>query len=114
MMFRHHPIHLVLGLTVWAVWFVIIYSLLSIGCAGTPITASGSIWINIIILCFTLLVLIALVYFTTAYWQTNKDHFRTSKGVVRFIIWVSLGGYLIAIIALFSIGIMVLFFPPCL
>ncbi len=31
-----HPIHLAVGLTLWSVWFVAVYSGLSVACAVTP------------------------------------------------------------------------------
>ena len=31
-----HPIHLIVGLTLWSVWFVAVYSGLSVACAVNP------------------------------------------------------------------------------
>ncbi len=112
MAFYSHPVHLVLGLIIWSVWFVLIYALLSVGCTASH-GAGASIWINILLLCCTLLFLTLLSYLAYRYWQKNKVAYE-KKTLRRFIIWVSLGVYLVAIGATFSIGIMVLFFPPCI
>ncbi len=112
MPFSAHPIHLVLGLIIWSLWFVLMYSILSISCA-TYLQPYGSLsWIKIVLLCLTLLTFLVLMYFVYGCWQICQH--SKSKNIVRFMIWLSLGGYLVAMAATFSIGMMVLFFPPCL
>ena len=32
----HHPVHLILGLCVWSIWFVVLYGGLSVACQLTP------------------------------------------------------------------------------
>ncbi len=114
MRFSPNPLHLIFGLTIWGIWFVIMYSFLSIGCSISPISSSALNRINIILFCSMLMTLIILLYLMYICWQTVKSHSDKRSALTAFILWVSLGSYLAAIVATFSIGIMVLFFPPCL
>ncbi|KTD13241.1 hypothetical protein [Legionella jamestowniensis] len=113
MMKFSHPIQMILGLVIWSIWFILMYSFLSIGCSVvfSGITRSG---INIILFCCTWVTLIILVYLTYHCWKTHKSLADKCSTVTAFVLWISFGGYVTAVIATFSIGVMVLFFPPCL
>lgn len=113
MRFSPNPLHLLFGLIIWAIWFVIMYSLLSIGCSIYPVSSYPLNWITLLLFCCMLITLSILLYLMYICWQT-KSHSNKNSALTAFILWVSLGGYLAAVIATFSIGIMVLFFPPCL
>lgn len=112
MPFIAHPLHLVLGLIIWGLWFVLMYSILSISCAAYPQPYASLSWINGALLGLSLLTLFILMYFAYGCWRLRED--SRLKKVSRFVVWLSLGGYLAAMAATFSMGMMVLFFPACL
>ncbi|OCH98274.1 hypothetical protein A8135_12000 [Legionella jamestowniensis] len=109
-----HPIQMIFGLVIWSIWFILMYSFLSIGCSValfSRVTRSG---INISLFACTWVTLIILVYLAYHCWKTRKSLAEQCSNVTAFVLWVGLGGYVTAILATFSIGMMVLFFPPCL
>ncbi|WP_133130716.1 hypothetical protein [Legionella yabuuchiae] len=110
----NHPIQLVLGLVIWAIWFVILYAALSISCeASVDLTGSFN-WINLLLFGITLATLAALIGLAYLIWTRNRQDLKKKTTSSRFIFWLSLGVYLVAIGATSSIGLMTLFFPPCL
>ncbi|ASQ45181.1 hypothetical protein [Legionella clemsonensis] len=114
MSFFLHPVQMFLGLAIWSVWFILMYSLLSIGCEVAPISLLRLNGINLILFCCTWITLIILIYLAYHGWKKCKTYAAKNSAVTAFILWVSFGGYVTAVIATFSIGMMVLFFPPCL
>lgn len=106
-----HPLQLALGLIIWSVWFVLIYSVLSIGCAFATLDNSVSPvnWLNALLLVLTLITTALLGYLAWHCWRAP-----TPPGNHRFIARVAAGIYLVGAISTFAIGLPVLVLPPCL
>ena len=114
MLFFSKPVHLVFGLIIWSLWFALMYALLSIGCAIDPVISYPLNWISLMLLCFMIITLGLLLYLMYTFWKTCSPKIKNTPVLGAFVHWVGLGVYVTAVIATFSIGIMVLFFPPCL
>ena len=106
-----HPLQLALGLIIWSVWFVLIYSVLSIGCAFAPPDNSLSPlnWLNALLLVLTLLTTVLLGLFAWRCWRAP-----TPLGEHQFIARVAAGIYLVGAVSTLAIGLPVLVLPPCL
>jgi hypothetical protein len=106
-----HPVQMVMGFIIWAVWFVAIYGGLSVACDLAPpsIWLGHMTWINAVLLgvtLFTTLFLLALAY---RCWRARPD---TDNH--RFVVWISFAGYVGAAVATFAVGLPILGLPPCL
>lgn len=108
-----HPVHLVLGLVVWSLWFVAIYGGLSVGCAVAPpdATAGSLTWINGVLLVFTLATTALLLYWSFNCWRSRAavqgDRSR------RFIAGVGAAVHLVSAVAVLFIGLPAVVLPPC-
>lgn len=107
-----HPLQLVLGLIIWALWFVVIYGGLSVACAvAPPDVASGAYtWINGLILLLTLLTTGFLLILANV---CRRVALRKGPGVIRFITGVAAGIYLASALATLVVGLPVVALPPC-
>lgn len=105
-----HPLQLALGLIIWSVWFVLIYSVLSVGCAfAMPDNALSPFnWLNALLLVLTLLTTALLAFFAWRCWRVPAP-----PGNHHFIARVAAGVYLVAAISTLAIGSPVLVLPPC-
>lgn len=105
-----HPLQLALGLIIWSVWFVLIYSVLSVGCAfAIPDNALSPFnWLNALLLVLTLLTTALLAFFAWRCWRVPAP-----QGNHHFIARVAAGVYLVAAISTLAIGLPVLVLPPC-
>lgn len=109
------PLLMVLGLIIWSIWFVLMYGFLSVACAITPPTPLHAFtWLNSALMITTVITVLLLLYLTDYCWHRLQrlDVGKTQSN--RFTLWIAVGVSLIAAGATLSIGIMVLFFPPCL
>lgn len=106
-----HPLQLVLGLVVWAAYFMVVYALLSIACVhGAPPPAEGALtWINHVLLAITLAVAAALLWQALRGWRLC-----TPPDTSRFINRVGVAVYLVAAAATVGIGLPALILTPCL
>lgn len=112
---RMHPLLLVAGLVMWAIWFVLMYSILSIACnVAPPATYYSLNWLNGFLLAITLITTAKLLYF--AYYVSTKKPLANvaPSPTKRFINWIAVAVFIVAAVATSAIGIMTLFFPPCL
>lgn len=102
---------LALGLVIWSLWFVLVYSVLSIGCAFfVPETTSRLLnGLNVLLLLLTLITTVLLGLLALWCWRAI-----TPPGDKRFIARVSAGLYLAAAVATLAVGLPVLVLPPCL
>lgn len=110
-----HPLHLVLGLIIWALWFVAMYGALSVVCNVAPPTPSlGALtWINGKLLLLTVLVTLWLLIYGYRCWRASTPGGNENTDQ-RFISQVAAGAYLLAAAATLMIGLPVLVLPPCL
>jgi hypothetical protein len=106
-----HPLQLALGLIIWSGWFVLIYLVLSIGCAfaAPDNSLSPFNWLNALLLVLTLVTTVLLGFFAWRCWRA-----QTPPGDGRFIARVAAGVYLVAAVSTLAIGLPVLVLPPCL
>lgn len=106
-----HPAQLVLGLTVWSIWFVAWYGGLSVACQmAPPDPGAGALtWINLSLLLITLVTLVPLLYWARRCWRASAD--ASPQG--RFIARVAAGGHLLAAGATLVMVLPTLVLPPC-
>lgn len=109
-----HPAHLVLGLVVWSLWFVLLYGGLSVACALVPPESSQGAWnwLN-----GTMLVL-ALVFaggLLMGAWSNWRHAPSADDGKVRqrFLCRTAAAVYLFAALASLAISLPALLLPPC-
>lgn len=107
-----HPLHLVTGLAIWALWFASVYGGLSLGCmiSQTPETLMAGSWINIVLIAVTLLVAVLLFMLAIKCWGGATSNIAK---LPKFIRRVSGALYLAAAIAVMAIGLPMLVLPPC-
>lgn len=110
-----HPVHLVLGLVVWSVYFVAMYGALSVACAvAPPPEAAGALtWINGVLLLLTVLTATALLYGAWRCWRAARAAPNDARRST-FIPGVSAALYLSASVAVLAIGMPAIALPPCL
>ncbi|MGQ3888559.1 hypothetical protein ACQUW5_05945 [Legionella sp. CNM-1927-20] len=114
MLLQKHPFSLIIGLVIWSIWFIFVYGALSVACAVAPPDVGATFtWINAILLFCTLITTVLLLYLALSYWRTLQSS-KSKSNATSFILWVAVGGFLTAAFATLSIGLMVLFFRPCL
>ena len=108
-----HPAHLVLGLAIWSLWFIVIYGGLSVGCAiAPPATESGPLnWLNAALLLSTTFTLAVLAWLMLACWRTGRHEDIARRQ--RFIAVTSAGLYAVATLSTLVIGLPAAALPPC-
>ncbi len=108
-----HPMQLVLGPTVWAAWFVVLYGGLSVACAVAPPASELGMmtWLNGVLLMLTLGTVAVLVQWAGNCWKAAPA--IEAGSVRRFIARVSAGAHLIAAITTLAVGLTTLALPPC-
>lgn len=114
MMAPTHPLQLALGLIVWAVWFVALYGVLSVGCALAPPDADlgARTWLN------GLLAALTAITFGWLVWQVHRCGRDARAGIGepasrRFLSTLGAGVYAAAAVSTLMIGIPILGLPPC-
>lgn len=109
---KAHPLHLVLGLLLWSLYFIIVYGGMSVGCSASEAAYSTSIfnWINGFVLLVTLVFTLLLLWFA---WQCHKaTPEEASQG--RFLLRLSAVLYLLSAAATLFVGLPGVIYPPCL
>ena len=114
-----HPAHLALGLTVWCVWFVVVYGGMSVACAvvaspGTSVLNPINLTLGLI----TLLTTLALAFAATVCWQTARQG-KTPDADTRarqfwFMARLSAALYALSAGATLFVGLPLLALPPCI
>lgn len=112
MTLKPHPIHLVLGLTVWALYFVVVYGGMAVGCEISSVGHQQGPWtpINAFVLLVTLAFALPLL------WMAWLCHRRTpaSPTQARFLMRLSAVLYLLSALATLFVGLPGAIYPPCL
>ncbi|KKO49191.1 hypothetical protein VT06_08075 [Arsukibacterium sp. MJ3] len=124
-----HPAQLVIGFTIWSIWFIAMYAGLSVACQlAPPAEQQGALtWLNGALFGLTLLVVTLLLwlarrsgrYCISLAAQANdnqgnsKLNANAKGGVRRFIGFGSTMLYLIAAAATLAGGLPMLVFTPC-
>ncbi|GAB4363190.1 MAG: hypothetical protein Kow0060_19830 [Methylohalobius crimeensis] len=107
----HHPIQLVLGLSVWFAWLSVTYGLLAVACefAPQPAEQGARTWINLVL--FLLTVATAALLLVWANLCRRSDDRDPSR---RFIARLAAVLHLVAALATLGMGVKLLLLPPCL
>lgn len=111
-----HPVHLFLGLAIWAAWFVALYGGLSIACAIAPPDSDNraGTWINGTILAVALLVGVYLLWCAYRCWQASPDaKLQQDRPLKGFISKTAAAVYLVSAFASLALGLPGLVLPPC-
>lgn len=106
-----HPVQLALGLIIWSTWFVLMYSVLSLGCEFEipDHTVDSFNWLNLLLFLLTIATAALLGYLAVRCWRAT-----TPPGDKRFIGRVAAGLHLVAAVSTLAIGLPTLVLPPCL
>lgn len=106
-----HPLQLVLGLIIWSIWLVLIYTILSVTCSVAPPADSFSAltWVNGALFILTIVTTALLAFFASRCWRAPAK-----PGNRRFVARVAAGIYLAGAMAVLAVGLPVLVLPPCL
>lgn len=101
-----HPLHLVIGLTIWSAFFIAAYGGLSVYCSSARGTDASGLTnpLNLGLLVLTAATSMLLGVLATWCWRSAK----------KFPGKVSAGVYIASVIATVAVGIPVIFLPPCL
>lgn len=112
-LFPHHPAHLIVGLTVWSAWFVVLYGGLSVACQlAPPDPAQGPLnWLNPLLWLSTLVVVGGLLWLARRLWRASTD---SSEATLRYISLTSAVLYVISAFSTLAVAVPVLFLPPCI
>ena len=112
----YHPASLVTGLIIWALWFVLLYGGLSVGCAFVPPTAEAGAWtwINASVAGLACLVSGYLLICAYACWQASAPSPSSDVDPLKtFISKTSAAVYLVSAFASLVLGLPGLLLPPC-
>lgn len=109
--------HLILGPTLWGIWFIAIYGGLSAACAVAPPQPEQGPWnwINLALWALTLATVALLVF---GAWHcrraTPAKASLSSSSPPRFVPSLAAGLYLMSALATLFIGLPTLVLPPCI
>ena len=106
-----HPMQLAFGFIIWSLWFVLMYSVLSIGCAlSAPDISLGALnWLNALLLMLCGITTTLLVFLAWWCWRAPLP-----QGGKKFIARLGAGIYMASALSTLVIGLPVLVLPPCL
>lgn len=107
-----HPIHLVSGLTIWAVWFVGIYAGLSVACSVAPPDPGRDMLtgINLAVGVATLATTALLLWLS---WASVAAGRRAERRRECYFAYLSAGVFLFSAGGTLFVGYPVVFLPPC-
>lgn len=110
----YNPIHIPLGLTLWSLWFVLLYGGLSVGCAllPPPLEQGAWTWLNAALGLAALLTTALLLWLARLFQHAARR--APDEPAQRFVAHVSAGVHLIAAIATLFIALPIVSLPPCL
>lgn|SRR5690554_2931145 len=106
-----HPLQLALGLTVWAVWFVIWYTVLSLACEFAPVDAASATWVNAALILISVPFIAVLGFWARRCWRAASA--PELPGSSRFVAQVSAGAHGVAAFAVAFMILPGLVLPPC-
>ncbi|WP_119154679.1 hypothetical protein [Caldimonas tepidiphila] len=111
-----HPAHLVLGLLVWSVWFVVVYGGVTVGCVLLePDPALGARTpVNLLLAALSAGVALALGLAAWLCWKAARGPLAGGPRRELFIARTSAALYLISAASTAFVGWPLLILPPCL
>lgn len=107
---RVHPLHSILGLVIWSLWFVALYGAQGLGCALAPPAPEdgAATWLNALLGGFTLLTVLLLLGLALFSWRS-----AAANSSQRFLLRLAAGVHLVGAAATAFIGLTLLGLPPC-
>lgn len=107
-----HPVHFVIGLTLWSIWFVSVYGGHAVACAVAPPAPEQGVFtlVNAILLLVSLVAIGLLAALTLGCCREAKQH----EGRLRFNAAVSAGLYLFSALGVVFTALPIVGIPPCL
>ncbi len=119
MPFATHPLQLLAGLSVWALWFVVVYGGLSVACsaASADATAQRGVFsgINLLLAAVTLATASGLAWAALACGRAASRIDRAADGGVgRFIARCASALHVVAALSTLFVGFPLLLLWPCI
>lgn len=111
-----HPLHLVLGLTLWFVWFCLVYAGLSVACAVAPPAPEAGPFnpVNAGLLLLTVLTTGLLAWAARACRQQARQlPAGAGAGRRRFVADAAAALYALAAVSTLLVGLPLLLLTPC-
>ncbi|HSX87688.1 MAG TPA: hypothetical protein VLG17_06770 [Pseudomonas sp.] len=110
----YHPLHIVLGLLIWSLWFVAIYGGLSVACAVAPPTPQQGPWnwLNALLGLSAVATLILLGALARWSWRAGLRMHRQPREC--FVARLAASTHAVAALATLFIALPILRLPPCL
>lgn len=107
-----HPWHLVAGLFIWALWFVVLYGGLGVGCAISPPSPDAGVfnWLSLSLLVLTLGTAAYLSLCAVLSWR----YARGLSNQPRFTLRIAAAVYLTSALATLGIGFPLGVLAPCI
>lgn len=108
-----HPIHLVSGLTLWGLFFVVIYGGLSVACSIAPPDPERDMFtgINAGVGVVTLVTTLLLLWLAWASMQAGR---KAGLGRECYFAYISAGMFLFSACGTLFVGLPIAMLPPCL
>lgn len=112
--FATHPWQLILGLCVWALWFLAVYVGVSVSCAVVPPPVSQGPFtgVNAGLLLLTIATALGLAWGSVVCGRAVR-RLPPEAGQHRFIAGISAALYGVAAVATVFVGLPLLAMPPC-
>ncbi len=109
----YNPIHIASGLSIWSLWFVVLYGGQGVGCsvAPPPLEDGPWTWLNLALGVLSLCTAALLLGLARLFQQAAKRPHCSERE--RFVASVSAAGHLIAAIAVVFIALPIMALPPC-
>ena len=112
-----HPWQLLIGLSVWAFWFVVVYAGVSVACSAAPPAAERATasWINLGLIAFTLGIagVLGFAAFACAKGAKRVGSGDDRDGLRRFVTSAATALYAVAAVSTLFVGLPLLFVWPC-
>ncbi|MGP9534861.1 hypothetical protein [Halomonas sp. AOP42-E1-30] len=107
-----HPLHFVIGLTLWCIWFVAVYGGHAVACSVAPPAPEQGVFtlVNGVLLLVSLAAIALLAALTLGCYRMAHRH----VGRLRFNAAVSAGLYLFSTLGVMFAAMPILGIPPCL
>lgn len=107
-----HPLHFVIGLTLWCIWFVAVYGGHAVACAVAPPNPEQGVFtlVNAMLLVVSIVSIALLAALTLGCCHEAKLH----EGRLRFNAAVSAGLYLFSTLGVLFAALPIIGIPPCL
>ncbi|GEN28954.1 hypothetical protein HVA01_26000 [Halovibrio variabilis] len=107
-----HPVHFVIGLTLWSIWFVAVYGGHAVACAVVPPAPEQGVFtlVNAMLLVVSIAAIALLAALTLGCCRVAKRH----EGRLRFNAVVSAGLYLFSTLGVVFTALPIIGIPACL